>query len=153
MPLDRCPLCGEQGHGASFHWPPPPKDAVQAALEREVRRQAAEIERLEAAILRGADKEELRALRLAFIEGVTGKRAEPPQQLERPAFMLQLIATLADPPSCECAVCQGQLLCVGDEHRGWKLACMWCGIVAFEEIPPRHETIRPPPIEDTGERE
>ncbi len=44
---DRCLLCGELGHGVSFHWPRPPKDPVQAALAGEVRRQARTLERLE----------------------------------------------------------------------------------------------------------
>lgn len=70
------------------------------------------------------------------------------KQLPREAFMLELMKTLEEPATvCECG---GYLLCLGDEHHGWKLACMRCGTVAFEEVLPEHEVLLPPagPVEE-----
>ncbi len=76
------------------------------------------------------------------------------KQLPRAAFMLELMKTLAEPGTvCEREFCGGYLLCLGDELRGWKLACMRCGTVAFEEVLPEHEVMLPPPGEDDGEVE
>jgi hypothetical protein len=47
--------------------------------------------------------------------------------------MLELMKTLAEPVTA-CELCGGCLLCLGDEHHGWKLACMGCGAIAFEEV-------------------
>jgi tRNA(Ile2) C34 agmatinyltransferase TiaS len=49
--------------------------------------------------------------------------------------MLELMKTLAEPATA-CELCGGYLLCLGDERYGWKLACMRCGTVAFEEVLP-----------------
>jgi hypothetical protein len=66
--------------------------------------------------------------------------------------MLELMKTLEN-PATECEACGGYLLCLGNEQSGWKLACMRCGDIAFEEVLPEHEVMLPPAGVDDGEVE
>jgi len=72
------------------------------------------------------------------------------KQMRRSDFMVEVLKTIRLPPStCPCG---GPLVLRGGGEF-WKLACLRCGEVAFEEVPERHDEMLPPAGVDDGEVE